>query len=169
MNQQTISKEINYINNVVIENKMFFKMINIILEYFKPIELKYDLNADRNLVGDLIITLSDSTDKYIGFRIRCYDYYLYYSNDLTIRQFELKKILEQKGDYYLYAFMNENETEIIKYSIIDLNEFRKIFNKRKDFEFNYTVRYNKDDTKFYAFKLYNYRTAVIKQMPYELD
>lgn len=72
----------------------------------------------------------------VACRVRRYHYLARYPNDFTVREgrpsgtkTELTKIVEGWGDYFVYAFADENERELCAWRIIDLNQFRLWFNR----------------------------------------
>jgi hypothetical protein len=82
---------------------------------------------------DLIVLKLDAVR--IGCRIRRHSYLTEYPNEFTIRtsrptgaRTEMSKIIEGWGNYFFYGFSNENETEIEKWTLADLNVFRLWFN-----------------------------------------
>lgn len=87
----------------------------------------------------------------ISIRIRRNKYLQY--NDLTIRskslnggKTEIDKIMEGRAQMYFYAYMNEEETELIKIRMVDVQSIR--FLHLMDC---YTQRYNHDGTEFITF------------------
>jgi hypothetical protein len=67
----------------------------------------------------------------IACRIRRYEYYSKYSNEITIRSktssgcpTELRKIITGWGDYFFYGFSDESETKLYSWHLISLNHFR---------------------------------------------
>jgi len=89
-------------------------------------------DAERNT--DLIVLKLDAVR--IGCRIRRFEYYQRYPNEFTIRsgrpsgvKTELTKIIEGWGDYFFYGFSNEEESNLIAWSLCDLKVFRLWFNR----------------------------------------
>jgi len=67
----------------------------------------------------------------IGVRLRRHKYFLSFPNEFTIRWkrpsgvlTEIHKIMQGKVDYILYGFVSEDESQIIKYFIGNLEVFR---------------------------------------------
>lgn len=70
----------------------------------------------------------------IACRVRRYEFYKSYPYDFTIRsardtgtKTELSKILEGWGDYLIYGFSNQSETNLEAWRVIDLDAFRNKF------------------------------------------
>ncbi len=90
---------------------------------------------------------------------------LRYKNEFTIRSYshgittELEKIATGWGDYILYCFANQDETNIDFWILGDLNVFRSIiFNNPKLME---NVRNNRDGTKFCVFNWNDFKPMII--------
>lgn len=103
---------------------------------------------DSNLSFDLVFNLGFT----VSIRIRKYDYIKY--NDLTIRSksksngyTEIDKIKNGLSQIYFYAYMNLQETELIKIRIVNVDAIRKLI---KDGIF--IERKNNDSTEFIAMK-----------------
>lgn len=103
---------------------------------------------DSKLSFDLVFNLGFT----VSIRIRKYDYIKY--NDLTIRSksksngyTELDKIKDGLAQIYFYAYMNLQETELIKIRIVNVDAIRKLI---KDGIFE--ERKNNDSTEFIAMK-----------------
>jgi len=103
---------------------------------------------DCKLSFDLVFSLGFT----ISIRIRKYDYIKY--NDLTIRSksrsngyTEIDKIKDGLAQIYFYAYMNLQETELIKIRIVNVDAIRKLI---KDGIF--VERKNNDNTEFVAIK-----------------
>lgn len=67
----------------------------------------------------------------VACRVRRYQYLLKWPNDFTIREgrpsgakAELTKIVEGWGDYFVYAFADEQEQGLCAWRVIDLSQFR---------------------------------------------
>lgn len=87
----------------------------------------------------------------ISIRIRKHRYLQYH--DLTIRsksanggKTEIDKIMEGKAQMYFYAYMNEQETELVKIRMVDVQSIRFLY-----FMDCYTHRHNYDGTEFITF------------------
>lgn len=81
---------------------------------------------------DLIVLGMEA--KRVACRIRKAEYYAKYPDDFTIRSWvssgnktELTKIIEGWGDILFYGFVNEEETKLVHWKILDLNVFRLWF------------------------------------------
>ena len=103
---------------------------------------------DSKLSFDLVFNLGFT----VSIRIRKYDYIKY--NDLTIRSksksngyTEIDKIKAGLARIYFYAYMNLQETELIKIRIVNVDAIRKLI-KHGIFE----ERRNNDSTEFIAMK-----------------
>ena len=93
------------------------------------------IEEDQERNTDLIVLKMEAVR--IGCRIRRYDYLERYGDEFTIRagrpsgiKTELTKIIEGWGNYLFYGFSNEQETALIKWTILDLNVFRLWFNRK---------------------------------------
>ena len=90
------------------------------------------LEEDKNHNTDLMVLTLGAIR--VGCRVRKYEYFLKYPNDITIRsertygKTELAKIISGWGNYFFYGFSNENETNLISWKLLSLNEFRLWFN-----------------------------------------
>lgn len=89
----------------------------------------------------------------IACRVRRHEFYKSYPYDFTIRsardtgtKTELSKILEGWGDYLIYGFANQTNTNLEAWRIIDLSEFRRQFSGLQ-----YSKLSNGDGTHFCAF------------------
>lgn len=116
---------------------------------------------------DLIILKMDGLR--FACRMRKYEYFLKYPNDITIRNgtaynnvTELTKIIKGYGDYFFYGFSNSEETEIISYKIINLSELR-LWLSRNFFNGTHlwSQMYNADGTKFLAINTTNFDKHII--------
>jgi len=123
---------------------------------------------------DLIVLKFDSVR--IACRIRTYDYFERYPNDITIRserpsgvKTELTKIIEGWGDYLFYGFSNKDATALKKWKLISLNEFRLWFNREiiKSKKMPGVEQQNNDgSSKFRAFNTTTMPSSLIfKQSP----
>jgi hypothetical protein len=72
----------------------------------------------------------------VACRIRRYEYYERYPNDITIRKdrpsgndSELAKLISGYGDFLFYGFSNHDETGLISWSLVDLTQFRLWFSR----------------------------------------
>ena len=116
---------------------------------------------DGALSFDLVYDLNFT----VSVRIRKNKYLKY--NDLTIRsrsrmgnKTEIDKIMEGMAQVYFYAYMNKEETELVKIRIANVDAIRKL-TKLKMFG----KKNNNDGTKFntYSFlNISNYNGAVYK-------
>ena len=103
---------------------------------------------DSNLSFDLVFNLNFT----VSVRIRKYKYIKYL--DLTIRSrsknngfTEVNKIQEGLSQIYFYAYMNDEETELIKVRIVNVNAIRELIKEKK-----YIKKTNIDLTEFLGFK-----------------
>jgi len=103
---------------------------------------------DSNLSFDLVFNLNFT----VSVRIRKYKYIKYL--DLTIRSrsknngfTEVNKIQEGLSQIYFYAYMNDEETELIKVRIVNVNAIRELIKEKK-----YIKKTNIDATEFLGFK-----------------
>ena len=110
---------------------------------YEDTKLSFDLVFDVKLK----ISVRIRKAKYIDF------------NDITIRskskknnKTEIHKLMEGKGQYYYYAFMNRTETDICKAYIIDIDTIRLLTEKGL-----YKTTSNKDNTAFNSYKLSDLR------------
>lgn len=74
----------------------------------------------------------------IGCRVRKYHFYEKYPDEFTIRysrpsgvKTEIDKIMEGWGDLFFYGFSNQDETSLIRWTLADLNVFRKWYTPDK--------------------------------------
>jgi hypothetical protein len=120
------------------------------------------LPALHDLYGDIQISneyedsvlsfdMTYKIDFTISVRIRKYNYLKF--NDLTIRcksinggKTEIDKILEGKAQMYFYAYMNKEETDLIKIRMADVRSIRLLYKCNR-----YTHQTNNDGTEFVAF------------------
>lgn len=104
-------------------------------------------HEDANLSFDLIFNCNFT----ISVRIRKYQYIKY--NDMTIRsrskkgyKTEIDKINAGMAQVYFYAYMNAEETTLIKVRIVNVNSIRILTNKNE-----YQSKKNIDSTEFFAY------------------
>lgn len=90
-------------------------------------------DAERNT--DLIVLHMDAVR--IGCRVRRHEYLRRYGNEFTIREgrpsgikTELAKIVEGWGDYFLYAFADQDAQRLVKWTLGDMKVFRLWFNRQ---------------------------------------
>lgn len=117
----------NYENNIRLENK-FAEQIKMILG---RLFIGKDVGKDKTEATDfLVLRINPFT---VACRLRTYSYYLNpkFRNQFTIRcqlasgnKTELDKIRKGFGDYMFYGFVDEQESKIIKYWILNLDVFR---------------------------------------------
>lgn len=109
---------------------------------------------------DLMILEAASID--FACRVRKFDYYKRYPNDITIRavsknrkETEIHKIAKGFGRYMFYGFCDEEQKRIISYRIIDLNIFRykMITDKNVRSVLFGEPKMNKDGTGFKTFNI----------------
>lgn len=103
---------------------------------------------DGNLSFDLVYTLKFT----VSIRIRKYKYIKYL--DLTIRsksknnyETEIDKINKGMAQVYFYAYMNKDESELIKVRIVNVEAIRKLTAEK-----SYIQKSNTDGTEFYTYK-----------------
>ena len=92
---------------------------------------------------------------HIAVRLRKHTYFQRFQNQITIRsksrygcETELAKVLQGKGDLIFYAFLNEKETDFLKYTIGDLQVFRQWYRDCKAFGGLPCEQPNKDGSHF---------------------
>jgi len=110
---------------------------------------------DNQLSFDLTFNVTFT----VSIRIRKSKYLKF--KDLTIRSrskggnlCELDKIKKGFAQVYFYAYMNEDETELIKIRIVNVESIRNLILENK-----YTTKTNQDSTEFYAFKFSDIKEA----------
>lgn len=88
-------------------------------------------DVERNT--DLIVLKMEAVR--IACRIRRFEYYSKYPNDITIRtnrpsgtKTELAKIIESWGNYFFYGFSDSEEKKLCSWKLCNLNAFRLYFN-----------------------------------------
>jgi hypothetical protein len=116
---------------------------------------------DGNLSFDMVLNSKTG----ISVRIRKNKFIKY--KDLTIRYrskaggyCEFEKIKNGLADIYFYAYMNQEESELIKIRICDVNAIRKLIKEEK-----YNIYNNHDGTQLAAFKfsdILKYNGAIYK-------
>lgn len=145
-------------------NEIKYHLVNalpILSEKFCFCELSTD-EEDNKYSFDIIFDIKFT----VSVRIRKFKYIKY--NDLTIRSkskkngyCELDKIKDGMGQVYFYAYMNEQETELIKIRICNVETIRKLLVKHI-----YTgPQSNLDGTQFLSFRfsdINNYGGAIYK-------
>jgi len=114
---------------------------------FKP---STDLE-DTTLSFDMVYNLSFT----VSVRIRKHEYIKF--KDLTIRsrskygqRCEIDKIKEGMSQVYFYAYMNKEETELIKIRIANVDAKRRLIDSGY-----YQKKKNTDGTEFYTFSFYD--------------
>lgn len=110
---------------------------------------------------DLIVLTARSVR--IACRVRRHKYYLSNPFDFTIRssrdsgaETELSKILSGWGDYLIYGFSNQAETNLEAWRIIDLDCFRRTHAQLKKQSIS-----NGDGTHFDAFDVRTMPTGIV--------
>lgn len=111
----------------------FLPEIKMILGLHLIGEPPIEEDCERNT--DLIVLKMDAVR--IACRIRRYEYFSKYPNEITIRssrpsgiKTELTKILEGWGDYFFYGFSDESETRLISWKLCRLTAFRIWFQRQ---------------------------------------
>ncbi len=114
---------------------------------------------DTEEATDLVILTTRASK--IACRIRDYNKYKLFINEFTIRsrsqyggRTEIHKILEGLADWMFYGF-GENE-QVVKYSIIDLDVFRKNYELVTP-----TEKKNHDGTEFFAFDIGRFPSDIL--------
>lgn len=128
---------------------------------------------DAKQATDLIVL--KAKDMRIAARVRQHKYMEKYANEFTIRRkvngsakTEAHKILEGWGDWMFYGFISEDEFEIERWYVIDLDCFRwnmitrreKIMHKRKK---------NKDGTELTSFDIRSFSPEIIVSSSHSVD
>lgn len=126
-----------------------------------------DAIADKHQATDfLVMTLYPIK---VACRLRTYNYYLNpkYREQFTIRcwlasgnKTELQKIREGYCEYMFYGFVDQEEKNIIKYTIIDLNVFR---DQEGGMVFEHCNNPGEDDSDFIACGLGQFSKELIKK------
>ena len=115
-------------------------------EHDLRLELKFD-RILKSILGNCFIQKNTNLDKLegtdfivyeikpfkIGVRLRTHKYFLDYPDEFTIRysrpsgvNTEIHKIQQGLVNYFLYGFVNPEETKIIKWFVGDLEIFRSV-------------------------------------------
>ena len=122
------------------------KSLPALHERFAKLRMSSDY-ADSNLSYDLSYTLHFT----ISVRIRKHKYINY--KDMTIRykskgnmRTEFDKIADGYAQIYFYAYESQNEDDLVKVRMVDVNAIRKMIENK-----SYTVRTNNDGTELAAF------------------
>lgn len=109
------------------------------------------LSDDAFKNTDMIVLVAQNVR--IACRVRRHEFYKSYPHDFTIRsardtgtKTELTKIMEGWGDYLIYGFSNQAETNLEAWRVINLSEFRRQFQN-----ISYSKISNGDGTHFCAF------------------
>lgn len=91
----------------------------------KPASEDDDMHKNTDLIVFRVETLR------VACRVRRYSYLAEYGRQFTIRtertngrETELAKLIKGYGDYFIYAFADNTETDLSAWHIIDLREFR---------------------------------------------
>lgn len=111
---------------------IFLPEIKMILGLHLIGEPQLEEDCERNT--DLIVLRMEAVR--IACRVRHYEYFQKYPNDITIRsgrpsgaKTELTKIVEGWGNYFFYGFSDEQEQRLAAWRLCDLNAFRIYFNR----------------------------------------
>jgi len=93
------------------------------------------LEEDQQRNTDLIVLKLDNVR--VACRVRKAFYVIGYGDEFTVRsgrpcgvKTELQKIVEGWGDYMFYAFADDDERRLTKWTLARLNVFRLWFNRR---------------------------------------
>jgi hypothetical protein len=115
----------------------------------------------------------------IGCRIRKFDFFEKYPNDITVRssipggKTELAKMIEGWGDYFFYGFANESETRLQAWRIIDLKPFRLYLAQhmsRNGGSLPGSERKNRDGgSAFRAFNVKHFEHAVVAEWGFKKE
>jgi len=126
---------------------------------FKPADDHLDMKEATDLV---FMSPTGFPNLHIAVRLRKHSYFDRYKHEFTLRcqtrtncQTELAKIMEGRGDLIFYAFLNEQETDFLKYTIGDLQVFREWYRDRQNFGGTPVARPNKDGTGFLPVKIHD--------------
>ena len=133
-------------------------MLNAIIEYhFHPNCWETSIHLDTICATDLRIFV-DYFPYQLDFakRIRNAEYLLNYGHQFTMRPAELNKILAGYGDYMIYGFINAGLSEIVRYTIINLDKFRNEYDPIKHRRFG-----NKNGMGGIAFNLWQFRKSSV--------
>lgn len=94
-----------------------------------------DSQEDSLRNSDLVVYRMETVR--IACRIRRYKYFAKYKHQFTIRKSrpsdaksEIAKIIEGWGDFFFYGFSNEEETNLVFWSLCDLTVFRLWFGRQ---------------------------------------
>lgn len=131
-------------------NKALPNLANTFCEYRPATELE-----DGKLSFDLVFNLNFT----VSIRIRKFKYLKYL--DLTIRsrskkgyETEIDKINKGMAQVYFYAYMSENENELIKVRIVNVDSIRELTTENK-----YIRKHNDDGTEFNTYSFENISKA----------
>lgn len=120
-----------------------------------------DFNKDVSEATDLLILTIESNLRF-ACRIRRHKYIEKYSQEFTIRykvkfggKTEFDKIKEGFADYMFYGFCDEQEKYIVRYSIIDLRNFRQHLINNPEMEKN-KIQQQQNNTDLTGFIFFNY-------------
>lgn len=90
-----------------------------------------DMQRNTDLIVFRVATLR------VACRVRRYSYFAKWPQEFTIRaerhngsNTELAKLISGYGDYFVYAFANADNTDLIAWRVIDLSVFRLWFNRQ---------------------------------------
>lgn len=163
----------NEIKKVIKWQDRFLPQIKDILKVFNYTDFRIaTMDEDCKEGFDVCFTTNDFNVKEnkCGVRIRNYKFRNY--NDVTIRyktqrgyETEYEKLKSGKAFYYLYGYMNEEQTELCKYVIID---FKKLKINNAVHKMNTQVE-NKDHSQmcYYDLRLLYYYGCIIHSYGYE--
>jgi hypothetical protein len=126
---------------------------------FKPADDHLDMKQATDLV---FISPTGFPNLHIAVRLRKHTYFERFRNEFTVRcqtrtncETELSKIMQGRGDLMFYAFLNEQETDFLKYTIGDLQVFREWYRDRQAFGGLPASTTNKDGTGFLPVKIHD--------------
>lgn len=106
-----------------LSDKFDNKIIDLLSKIFKTSDVKISsTHQDKFQNTDFVVNQFIN----ISSRQRLYKYFELFPGDFTIRkESEYPKILKGFGDYLLYYFLDRDQQHIIKWSLINLDIFRK--------------------------------------------
>jgi len=124
---RTLKENIEWQRRFVPEMKRIWR--EVLKEYGDVRIVEASFKADVYEATDMI-AMAAGLDIRLACRVRSYHHYLQFPDDFTIRNHgvvtELEKIVDQGfGDYYLYAFADKQERNLISWFVGDLRVFRK--------------------------------------------
>lgn len=98
----------------------------------------------------------------VDLRIRRYNHFVKYRGEFTIRSYneghetELHKVLAGFPKYLFYGCASLEEDDLIAYYLVDLDEFRRVWNEDRDRIDHGSIPNRDGRTKFKAFRIGDY-------------